>query len=100
MGCFGTDLDGYYPFIGLMIAAQAMLKNSDIAYGLVVIWAYAGILIKHLSSGGFDGKYPLIIVTAVFSMILLAAEAVYLVISRKTAEPPIDLQNKLLERAE
>ena len=70
-------------FIGLMIAAQAMLKNSDIAYGLVVIWAYAGILIKHLSSGGFDGKYPLIIVTAVFSMILLAAEAVYLVISRK-----------------
>jgi hypothetical protein len=31
---------------GLIIAIATMLRNRDIAYGLVIVWAYAGILLK------------------------------------------------------
>lgn len=36
-------------------------RNNDIAYLLVFVWAYFGILAKHLSSTEFNGKYSQII---------------------------------------
>ena len=69
--------------VGLIIAVITMLKIKDIAYGLVVLWAYAGILYKHLSQSGFDGQYPAVIVATIISMILLVCVVVYLVIAKK-----------------
>ncbi|MFW6378770.1 MAG: hypothetical protein ACOCZV_01995, partial [Nanoarchaeota archaeon] len=38
--------------------------------GLVFIWAYLGILLKHLSPDGFAGQYPSVIVTVIICLIL------------------------------
>ena len=48
--------------IGFCIGVIATFKNRDIAYGLVIIWAYTGILIKHISTTDlrtipFNNKY-------------------------------------------
>ena len=45
--------------IGLVTA----LRNHDAAYLAVFVWAFAGILLKHLSPSGFNGAYPSTIVT-------------------------------------
>ncbi len=56
--------------VGAVIGIVRMRKDNNIAYGLVFIWAYLGILLKHLSAGGFDGKYPGVIVTVVICLVL------------------------------
>jgi hypothetical protein len=55
--------------IGSLIGLTRMFKDSNIAYGVVFIWAYLGIIIKHLSASGFNSSYPLVIVTAAGSII-------------------------------
>ena len=57
--------------VGLIIATLTMIKNKDVAYGFVIIWAYAGILLRHVSSEGFGTQYPAVIATVVISIILL-----------------------------
>ncbi len=57
-------------FVGALIGIARLHKDKNIAYGLVLIWAYLGILFKHISSSGFDGKYPSVIVTASLCVIL------------------------------
>lgn len=51
--------------VGALIALIRMFKDKNIAYGLVFIWAYLGIIIKHLSLTGYNSEYPAIISTAV-----------------------------------
>lgn len=67
--------------VGAAIALFTANRNRDWAYLAVVVWAYAGILVKHLSPGGFDGDYPSVIVTLgvllsvlVMSTLLLARQ--------------------------
>lgn len=50
--------------IGALIGTATLLRFKNIAYGLVLAWAYAGILIKHISASGFSSQYPGIIVGA------------------------------------
>lgn len=54
--------------VGLAIGVWTILKNKDIAYGLVLVWAYGGILLKHLSPDGFAGKYTAVIIAVVLSL--------------------------------
>jgi hypothetical protein len=56
--------------IGSLIGILRMHKDKNIAYGLVLIWAYLGILFKHLSSNGFSGQYPSIIATVIICLAL------------------------------
>lgn len=56
--------------VGTLIGILRMRKDKNIAYGLVLIWAYLGILFKHLSATGFGGQYPSIIVTTIICLIL------------------------------
>lgn len=68
---------------GLAVGLATMVRNKDIAYGLVFVWAYAGILLKHLSPEGFGGQYPVVITTTIACIgVLLFGEA-YLLFSRK-----------------
>ncbi|EKE29764.1 MAG: hypothetical protein ACD_2C00103G0001 [uncultured bacterium (gcode 4)] len=53
-----------------MIGILRMHKDKNIAYGMVLIWAYIGILIKHVSGAGFDWKYPSIIITLIICLLL------------------------------
>lgn len=57
--------------VGLVIASLTVLRNRDVAYGLVVIWAYIGIYIKHTSNEGWNSGYTAIIFTTVASILLL-----------------------------
>lgn len=54
---------------GAIIGTIRILKDNDIAYGLVFVWAYIGILSKHLSKSGFDGNYPSIIIALIICLI-------------------------------
>lgn len=55
--------------IGLVIASLVISKQHNIFYGMAVIWAYLGILVKHLSADGFAGKYPDIIAVVVICLV-------------------------------
>lgn len=75
--------------VGLAIGAVTMIRNHDIAYGLVIIWAYAGILIKHMSQNGFAGQYPSIITTVIASIVLMGVAIGYVLFAKKQAPPSI-----------
>lgn len=67
--------------VGLLIAVITTLKYRDIAYGLVIVWAYIGILIKHLTAkplpDGFNSQYPAVIATVIVSLVVLVATLAY-----------------------
>jgi len=69
--------------IGMLIGAATTIKNRDIAYGLVIVWAYAGIYIKHTSAAGFAGQYPVIINTVIACIVLMLTVLTYVFIARK-----------------
>jgi hypothetical protein len=69
--------------VGMLIAAATIIRNRDVAYGLVPIWAYLGILIKHTSASGWSGQYPNVIVTVVASIILLILAVAGVVVFRR-----------------
>lgn len=56
--------------IGALIGILRTLKDRNIAYGMVLIWAYLGILLKHTSAEGFDGQYQSIIATVIICLLL------------------------------
>jgi len=56
--------------VGSLIGILRMNKDKNIAYGLVLIWAYLGILFKHLSADGFGGQYQSIITTVIVCLTL------------------------------
>lgn len=56
--------------VGALIGILRMVKDKNIAYGSVLIWAYFGILFKHISDSGFNAQYPSIIITVVICLVL------------------------------
>lgn len=65
--------------IGVVISVMSIYKYNSFAYGLVIIWAYEGILIKHTSPDGFAGGYPIVITTLMaLLMVLVLAEVLLL----------------------
>jgi hypothetical protein len=56
--------------VGALIGILRLRLDKNIAYGLVLIWAYFGILFKHLSAGGFNGQYPSVIGTLILCLVL------------------------------
>ena len=64
--------------VGAVIGVLTTIRFRDPAYALVLVWAYTGILVNHLSSAGFNGAYPQVAVTAavgiaLFLLAILAA---------------------------
>ncbi len=59
--------------IGAGIGIKRMLKDRNIPYGLVFIWAYFGIWLKHTSETGFNLQYPSVVFTTILSVILFLA---------------------------
>ncbi len=64
--------------VGAAIGIARMRRDMDLAYGLVIIWAYAGILNKHISPAEFAGQYPVVIVTTIAAIIILVVAKVLL----------------------
>lgn len=88
-----VDWDGFgladstWAIIILLVAAAigtaTVLRNRDIAYGLVLLWAYTGILIKHTSAGGWDNKYPQVIATVIACLVIYVAAVAAILIRRQ-----------------
>ena len=55
--------------VGASIGILRMRKDRNIAYGLVLVWASLGILLKHVSAEGFDGHYPSVIATVLVCLV-------------------------------
>jgi hypothetical protein len=69
--------------VGLAIAIATILREADVAYGLVIVWAYTGILIRHTSAGGFAGQYTAVIVTVIVALVALLAACAYVLFARR-----------------
>jgi hypothetical protein len=57
--------------VGVVIAITVILSQKDMAYGFVIIWAYIGILAKHISQDFYAGEYISIIVTVIVGLLCL-----------------------------
>jgi len=64
--------------LGVVIGSRTMSSNRDILYGLVLVWAYIGILVKHISANGYNAQYPFIIVMVVSCILFLLFELIFL----------------------
>lgn len=60
----------YVLLVGAAIGICRTVKNQNLYYGSVFVWAYAGILLKHTSSTGFSNAYPNIVSTVIICLIL------------------------------
>lgn len=69
--------------IGMLIGSVSLFKNKDIAYGLVLVWAYLGIYIKHSSMSGFSGQYPAVMYTVITCIVIFIITIVYMLFSKK-----------------
>lgn len=69
-------------FVGLVIGVLRMLKDKNPIYGSVLIWAYTGILFKHLSPTGFNGQYPMVVASVGICLLLLVISLTFVIIKR------------------
>jgi hypothetical protein len=58
--------------VAALIGMTTTLVNASIGYGAVLVWAYWGILSRHLSGDGWNEQYPDVIVTVQILLPLLA----------------------------
>ncbi len=63
--------------LGLVIAGAVILRDRDWVYGLTLIWAYAGILYRHASAGGYGSAHAGVIVAAGLALAALIAATVW-----------------------
>ncbi|HNW95306.1 MAG TPA: hypothetical protein PKW57_02220 [Anaerolineaceae bacterium] len=75
--------------VGTLIAGLTTILNRDVAYGLVPIWAYLGILYKHLlpEPAGFAAQH-LAVIIAVTACLVLLVVALFMAIFGKKKEAP------------
>jgi cell division protein FtsW (lipid II flippase) len=69
--------------VAMAIGTVTMVRNRDAAYGLVLIWAFVGILIRQTSADGFAGRYPAIIAAVIASLVIYVAAEVAIFRRRK-----------------
>lgn len=80
VGGYGVEVEtaiaGVVLLVGLAIAVTFVLRFRDIAYGAVIVWAYAGILVKEMDT-------PVVPVVAGSGAIVIGALIVLLVLDRR-----------------
>ncbi len=66
--------------VGTLIGVFTMLSHQDFAYGLVMIWAYLGIWLKHTGETGFASRYPMVISVTLGCIAVFVLVEIYLTI--------------------
>lgn len=70
--------------IAWLIVSATVIKTNSFAIGFVLIWAYGGIVSKHISANpGFDNAYPAVVFTTGGLMILMAVLLVVMFLRNK-----------------
>ena len=59
--------------VGTALGCAVLLRFRDAAYGAVLLWAFGGILWKHVSPRGFALAYPTVVIAAAACLVLLLA---------------------------
>jgi len=62
--------------VAALIGGTTALSNRSLAYGLVLVWAYFGILSRHQSPAEWNNEYPEIILSVQVILPILAITAV------------------------
>jgi len=63
--------------VTLGIASAVIHFKRDLAYGLVIIWAFGGIIAKHLDKNGWNGQYPYVLYTLYACLAILILLLIY-----------------------
>lgn len=71
--------------VGAIIGGTVILRDRDIPYALVLVWAYLGIWIKHTSGSGFDGAYPAVSAAALVGIAAFVAAGAATLLRRRPA---------------
>lgn len=69
-------------FVGAVIGISTTIRRQDIAYALVLIWAYYGIYSKHTSESGFNGEYPSVIFSILICLALITLTIVFVAVKK------------------
>lgn len=69
-------------FIGLMISILWVVRYKDFAFGAVIIWAYLGIVIRHMSKNELDFKYPLVYISTIICLVIIIAVNIWTIIGK------------------
>ena len=64
--------------VGMMISIVTIITYNDINYGLVIIWSYIGILMRHLSGAYFNMQYPSIIIVTIVCVSFIVIIEIYI----------------------
>jgi hypothetical protein len=69
----------------MTIGTTTMLRNRDLAYGAVLVWAYTAILVRQLSTNGYDGGYPRIVTTVILCLAVFVVAAAAILVRRRSS---------------
>lgn len=69
--------------IGTAIGSWRTIYDQSIPYGLVLVWAYGGILTKHLSPAHHDSQYPIVIAVVALCIIVFKAVMLFVHVNKK-----------------
>jgi hypothetical protein len=64
--------------VGAIVALLTMFRFRDVLFGCVFLWAYLGILAKHLAGNGWHSEHPAVIGSAVSLIAVLLLYTAYL----------------------
>ncbi len=70
-----------------VLGAATMMRNRDVAYGLVLLWAYIAILVRQTSGAGLAGRYPGVMVAVIGSLVIFLAAELLVMRRLKKAAP-------------
>ncbi len=79
-GGFGISEDIWTAIIlivGFLIAGLVIMRQRNIAYGLVILWSYIGIYVKHISKDGWNSEFPLVTTTVTVLIVLIIITMLY-----------------------
>lgn len=66
--------------LGLAIALVTAWRRRDALYALAVAWGCGGICWRHVSTTGYGGAYPAVVIVSAAATVVLAALGVWLLI--------------------
>lgn len=69
--------------VGAAISMWRTIIDKNIAYGLVPLWAYFGIWLRHTSPDGFNSLYRDVLTTVIVCMIFFLAVYAFMIKKRK-----------------
>lgn len=69
--------------VGATIGVLRAMKDRNIYYLLVFVWAYYGIYTKHISEAGFNNQYPSVVKTVLIAIALFLLSIFFIAYRKK-----------------